>query len=713
MPICALLLVYAVYAMTRVALILWYHQRRRRTSQKRTTARERLLLQQQQQTNNNNNKNGSGSKEELGFYLLTLILTWIAYAFLVARVQAAYLRLDYYDFDPYAILELSNENKNENENEQLSLETLQAAFRAKIQAASSDSSNTDVLLLEQIKWAYQALADERGKLSYQRFGHPLGPLEVPAFSLTLPSWLTLQSSSSTTKEATSPTAWHMVLAVYVVSGLAAAVWAARTWWRQRQFQKAATKNNTEGDVSDLLDATNSVSGTDLQFLAAHLTPTSQYWDVLLSICAAPDTVAWALADLQRAQKIREQRLEQDRLEQEESGKKKPKQDDDDAVDFDALVNEGGWDDDDDDDDGNDEKDKDGKKKSSDSTKSDKPMLEGIDEGVLGQQWVEKTLAANKAWPPPPIALWKKQSFEYQGETVKHYLDHPGLRRVLCMTMGRLNSAMLNSHPELLEAGSKRMIDQTYFRSSMEFRQRAGLLLEGALRLGMTLRSFRFVESTIETVALFKIGCTESEESKKWFQNSMKRQYDCLPSLKIHSSAVLTPDEKEIATGDQAQFQLQVERLHAENFLRSKINICKKQGIPPQVALQNYREGWWLLLRHQRLDGPTAAEPIDRNMGMIKSLEMSESQVDLFEKEKPEYRLLVGSPAIVSNVAQKTGKFSIGFQAPKVPGKYRFILAIKSQDFLGADQEVRVDVTIVDAASVQRTPKAKEEAKKED
>lgn len=44
------------------------------------------------------------------------------------------------------------------------------------------------------------------------------------------------------------------------------------------------------------------------------------------------------------------------------------------------------------------------------------------------------------------------------------------------------------------------------------------------------------------------------------------------------------------------------------------------------------------------------------------------------------------------------------KAPKVPGKYRFYVGVKSQDFLGADQEISIDAEIVDVSTVVRTEK---------
>jgi hypothetical protein len=74
-------------------------------------------------------------------------------------------------------------------------------------------------------------------------------------------------------------------------------------------------------------------------------------------------------------------------------------------------------------------------------------LEGIDDGVLGQKWVMKTLESNGSWPPKDLSFLKDMKFDYKGKKVAA-LDHPGLVRNLCMTAGRINSRMLNTHPEL-------------------------------------------------------------------------------------------------------------------------------------------------------------------------------------------------------------------------------------------------------------------------
>ena len=77
-------------------------------------------------------------------------------------------------------------------------------------------------------------------------------------------------------------------------------------------------------------------------------------------------------------------------------------------------------------------------------------MEGIDDGVIGQKWVENTLAENGFWPPKDLGILEGAKFNYNGKKVSA-LEHPGLRRNICMLMGRLNSMLLNTHPELCKS----------------------------------------------------------------------------------------------------------------------------------------------------------------------------------------------------------------------------------------------------------------------
>jgi cell division protein FtsL len=518
--------------------------------------------------------------------------------------------------------------------------------------------------------------------------------------------LNAQDAAGTLTE--EPNLWSSsYLAIFLaVAFTIAAVVVLGTWYRRRNAasssKDAVEKKTGEGA---LLDTSNSVGVADLAYLVEKLHPVSTHMDLLLTVCSTPENIEWSMAALEKVELARKERIEKKKLE-------KPKNETEKAFDFDSMMDEGGWDEDDDDDD-EDEQVKETRlkaKKAEAEKQADMArfkqaagqtvqLMEGIDDGVLGQEWVEETLSKAKVWPPADIGLLKDAKFDYKGKKVSA-LDHPALRRNLCMTIGRLNSQMLNSHPELLEAGSKKLIDYTYFRASMEFRQRVGILLEAALRVAMTLRSYRLVTTIVETVAMFKIGCPH--DSLGWFEDMMKRQYDCLPRCIVQSHTMTVPGENEIATGDMCELTLELERTHAEKFLRQKIAMFQKQGIPPQVGLQSYREGWWIALRVERLDGKAEVDKLNRENTILN--QMDPKEVDKFEKEDPGYRLIVAWPMVVQNVAQKTGKASIQVKAPSVPGKYRYFVGIKSQDFLGADVEMPFDVEVVDASTVVRTEK---------
>eukprot|EP01083_Nonionella_stella_P218346 783061_1 len=137
----------------------------------------------------------------------------------------------------------------------------------------------------------------------------------------------------------------------------------------------------------------------------------------------------------------------------------------------------------------------------------------------------------------------------------------------------------------------------------------------------------------------------------------------------------------------------------------------KQGVPAQIALQTYREGWWILIRCQKLDGDANLnnDHFQKNP-LLAALDNGSKQNFLAETE--ENRLLNAWPFIVSNVAQKTGKVKVTFSAPTTPGKYKFMVDIKSQEFLGCDQVFTIEKEIIDKALVERKEEEEEEEEAE-
>jgi hypothetical protein len=83
------------------------------------------------------------------------------------------------------------------------------------------------------------------------------------------------------------------------------------------------------------------------------------------------------------------------------------------------------------------------------------LMEGTDDGVLGQEWVEATLSKAKVWPPEDIGLFENATFEYNGNQVSA-MDWSATKRVRLAA----NSQMLNCIPTF-EAGPK-VGDYTYF-----------------------------------------------------------------------------------------------------------------------------------------------------------------------------------------------------------------------------------------------------------
>ena len=214
--------------------------------------------------------------------------------------------------------------------------------------------------------------------------------------------------------------------------------------------------------------------------------------------------------------------------------------------------------------------------------------------------------------------------------------------------------------------------------------------------------------------MFKVGTMTHDDKKTidWFINTTKRQYgdDGTPRLEVLTKDIETPDEDEIATGDTCALMMEIERPHAEAFTKQKIEMCKKQGIPPELGMQTYREGWWVLVRAKKVGGGGGAdasnEGIDSKNPITQVLD--DASRERFAKEKDENRLSCSWPFIVSNCAQEKGKVKIQFKAPSAPGKYQFHVSIKSQEFLGADQDFVIEKEVVDGEELARKQEEEEE-----
>ena len=221
-------------------------------------------------------------------------------------------------------------------------------------------------------------------------------------------------------------------------------------------KKEEKKRGTDSDIDDTL-ATNTVGLADVTYIASKLRPDSDQLDILLAVASTPESIKWSTSALAARHKLVAKRVENDK---EEDAKKTPeaKKASDDKV-FD--LDDDGWADEDEDDDELDEETKRKAKLAKDTleekqkfgeelakaTGKVKIPIEGIDEGVIGQEWVEKSLEKVGAWPLEDLRFLNDMTFDYEGKKVSA-MDHPGLRRNLCFVAGRLNSIVLNSHPEL-------------------------------------------------------------------------------------------------------------------------------------------------------------------------------------------------------------------------------------------------------------------------
>ena len=461
------------------------------------------------------------------------------------------------------------------------------------------------------------------------------------------------------------------------------------------------KDSKEASVTATPDGKSvKILAEDLVDTFAKLTPTSKHWDILYAIVTSSELVSVVSQNLDEIEELRQKKLKK---KEEEAAKKK-----DEVVSFDDLFDQGGFDEGDEDED-DDEATKEAKRKAKEEEARKKAdlerlkqatgqklaLLEDMDEGVLGQKWVEKTLQEKGCWPLELPDWLNKAKFDWKGKKMSA-MEHPAVRRILCMTAGRINSVMLNSHPDLIAAGQKKLLDQTYFRGSMDFRQRVIIYIQACMRVATSLKSYRLFGTMVETFALFKIGC--QPDALPWFNGIMARQYNTLPRIAVGAKAMENADESnkdKLVAGGQALLSLAVDRTHTEQFVKVKVAQAQKQGLPPQVALQSAQESWWYLLRCERLDGPTSpGEPIDvESSPILKSFKPA--TLKTYTDEPPALKLETVWPMIVQNIAQKAGTVKVKVKMPSQPGKYRYTCAIKSADFLGADQEVSLDVVVED------------------
>ena len=233
---------------------------------------------------------------------------------------------------------------------------------------------------------------------------------------------------------------------------------------------------------------------DMMYLASHFLPTSTHYDILFFISTVPSLLIFAKDTMERADQLKKERIEFLKKQKKEKERRQVE-----LTMFDTVLNEGGWADEDDNNNNNAKtntpidsvgEESDDNNKTLDSLEAirqakeakiraekekellakqvaevtgktslaENLLLEDVDEGVLGQKWVERTLTQVGQWPP--ICFKKNPSllqhtFPLEKKNRRHYttalvtaMDHPAVMRTLCITAGRLNSQMLNTHTEL-------------------------------------------------------------------------------------------------------------------------------------------------------------------------------------------------------------------------------------------------------------------------
>jgi curved DNA-binding protein CbpA len=619
------------------------------------------------QNNKNNNAPLDNNKNRTRF-AITFCLCFIGYSYCLGRIDGSLLKQAHAQFDAHKLLGVTVEANTT---------AIAQAYRelAKVYHPSSKQANNETVF-QQITWAYQALTDDTAKLNYQRHGHPQGPLLTPVLAMPrAPMWLFV---------------WEASMRAYMIAAYALVGIVSFILFTSRSKPPLDDQGDNDDDDDDLTFEQNQVMDSDLQWYVDRLTPDLKHRDILLLALSTPSIVAWCTKDLRNIEKQRAQRLLV------EPCKTK--------TDFELLLEDDqGW--------AEEEEDDDAAKKANEEKKKEQELLnramkkttqlfEGLDEGVLGQQWVQETLATAKKWPPTDLGILANESFAYQGKEVAAR-EHPAVLRMTCMLTGRLNSVLLNTHPDLIKAGAAQRIDQTYFGASMQFRQRMSLLLEAILRLASTLKSSRLLTTALEAVAMFKIGCEHGQEL--WFKDAVQRQYGCQPEMSFADASITTEGENEMVAGDCSMLKFNVTRLHAENFLREKIESFQRQGIPPQVGLAQFREVWWFFLTCERLDGPTPSKTVDRSDPLFQQLSFPDDKIARFDEQDGMHYMLANLPVMYGNAAQKQIQIQARFRMPEVPGKYRFRVCLKGLDFLGADQSFDVEANVISPVDAGREP----------
>jgi len=284
----------------------------------------------------------------------------------------------------------------------------------------------DTATFQKINLAYKALSDATSKANWEQFGHPDGP-QTQTLSFAMPDWLLHPEGNIA-----------LVLILMYFAMFALIIYQVVTF---------VTKTDKEAKKSM---SDNTVAQSDLSYLATYLRPDSTHLDVLFYIATCPESIAITQQAIDKGEELKQARMEF----LNPSQKKKME----DA--FDIGSDDDGWANDDEDDAAKEAKEKQAEKErlakqvaqaSGKDQIAKNIKIEGLDDGVLGQVWVENTLKEVGQWPPKfgkGCAIGKMTFAQKGGKRAVSALEHAAVRRNLCMSLGRLNAQKLNAHNEL-------------------------------------------------------------------------------------------------------------------------------------------------------------------------------------------------------------------------------------------------------------------------
>jgi len=655
----------------------------------------------------------AASKRSLGIKLALAICLALVFAKLNAKITSSSSSLSSWEsFDPLEVLELTSDSS-------LDAAEVKRQYRKLSVVRHPDKPTGSTSDFELLSLAYRALTDPVSMRNFEEHGHPDGPRGA-SLSFALPTW------------ALRPEGWVAVVlvAVYLLAA------AGGVWWVFRTA-KGAEEKAVEAA------AANSVANRDQEYLTKRLRDNCSHMDVLYFIATTPENLNCVRKAEEEVKKVKKEKEE----------KKKDENlldlDDDDDDD----TGWGGADDDDDDDNDNDDgktdqeraleriqkrKEKEHADRLARLTKGGKTdpneiKIEGFDKGAIGVKWVLDKLTAAKVWPPRIPCLTKNSptfigEMKREGEEIDPIVDVKEIRKNVIMLTARLNSMVINQHPELRAASEKGLVDSLYFKESMMFRERVGLLLEASLRYALQSRQHRLACTIIECVTMFKIGIPSAVNPQmvKWFRTMIQRQYGpgVIPSLKIVNCGIATPNETTVAANDETLLTIEFERTHAEAFLKNKLAICAQRKMDPKQFLSTYREGWWVVVTAVNHDEPVEVKTEKKRDDFEKALLEASARrtgqpVPTDDNGEPQFEtkkvlqevLVLAHPMILTDVGKKNIVFKAKFRAPPKAGRYTFRAKFKSSEFIGSDNAVDINVRVL--TEEEAKAKAKEDDSEKD